>query len=422
MSQHSQGKLVVVGQGYVGLPLAMRAVTTGWDVVGLDVDATRVARLREGRSYVDDISSMELKAALAGGRFMPTDDYSQCAGFDVVVITVPTPLADGNPDLSYIVSSCRSLAPMLRSGATVILESTTYPGTTEELVAPLLEGESGLRAGRDFHLGYSPERIDPGNETWTFTTTPKVVSGIDQASLTRVTEFYDTLVDRTVPVSSPREAELAKLLENTFRHVNIALVNELAMFAHQLGIDIWETIDAAATKPFGFMRFNPGPGVGGHCLPIDPSYLSWQVKQALGHPFRFVELANDVNDHMPDYVVRRISARLNQDRKAVNGSRILLLGVSYKKNSGDARESPAIRVAELLLAMGGDVHACDQHVEGPLPRGVQLVDLSEEEIRAADLVVVLTDHDQVDYPLVSRHAHAVLDCRRVPALGNAELL
>ena len=416
------GKVVVLGQGYVGLPLAMRAAEVGWDVVGIDLDEKRAQRLKDADSYVEDISSEQLRAALASGRYQPSDGYAAAEGFDVAVITVPTPLRDGNPDLSYIEDASRSLAEFLSAGATVILESTTYPGTTEELVAPLLEKGSGLTAGADFHLGYSPERIDPGNTTWTFVTTPKVVAGIDAASSAKVQGFYDTMVDRTVAVSSPKEAELSKLLENTFRHVNIALVNELAVFAHELGIDVWEAIDAAASKPFGFMRFTPGPGVGGHCLPIDPSYLSWQVKQALGQPFRFVELANDVNDHMPDYVVRRIGARLNAQKKPVNGSRILLLGMAYKKNTGDARESPAPRVAALLAGMGADVRACDPHVEMALPAGVDHVDLSQAEVGAADLVVVLTDHDAFDFDLVAEHAAHVLDCRRVPELGSAERL
>ena len=417
-----RGKLVVVGQGYVGLPLSMRAVEVGWDVVGVDLDQARVQRLREGSSYVEDVTSEELMAALASGRYLPAADYDQAGGFDVVVITVPTPLREGNPDLSYIEDSSRSLARCLIPGATVILESTTYPGTTEELVAPILEEGSGLKAGTDFHLGYSPERIDPGNKTWTFVTTPKVVSGIDEASLTRIKDFYDSVVDQTVPVSSPKEAELSKLLENTFRHVNIALVNELAMFANDLGIDVWEAIDAASTKPFGFMRFTPGPGVGGHCLPIDPSYLSWQVKQALGQSFRFVELANDINDHMPDYVVRRVTASLNERRLAVNGSRILLLGLAYKKNTGDARESPAPRVASLLAGMGADVRVCDPHVESAPPVGTTMVDVTAEELSSADLVVVLTDHDDFPFDLVEEHAVRILDCRRVSQLTSAERL
>jgi len=417
-----RGTLVVAGQGYVGLPLAVRAVEMGWNVIGVEPDELRAKRLQAGESYVDDITSEQLAAALKTGRYHPTPGYDQCQGFDVAVVTVPTPLRDGNPDLSYIEDASRSLARGLTKGATVILESTTYPGTTEELVAPILEEGSGLTAGADFHLGYSPERIDPGNKTWTFVTTPKVVSGIDATSLEKVRSFYDSVIDTTVPVATPKEAELAKLLENTFRHVNIALVNELAMFAHELGIDIWQAIDAASSKPFGFMRFTPGPGVGGHCLPIDPSYLSWQVKQSLGQPFRFVELANDINEHMPDYVVRRVTAALNEQKKPVNGSRILLLGMAYKKNTGDARESPGPQVAALLAAMGGVVRACDPHVEPALMDGVDLVELTSDELEQADLVVMLTDHDRFDFGLVAEHAGHVLDCRRVPQLGGAETL
>ncbi|MBA3653039.1 MAG: nucleotide sugar dehydrogenase, partial [Actinobacteria bacterium] len=338
-------KLVVVGQGYVGLPLAIRANEVGYDVVGLDLDNGRVKRLQAGESYVEDVSSDALAAALASGRYRPTADIADCAGFDIAVITVPTPLREGNPDLSFIEDAAQSIGPLVRPGATVILESTTYPGTTQELVLPILEDRSGLVAGTQFQLGYSPERIDPGSAVWTLVNTPKVVSGIDDVSLAAVDGFYRTIVERTVLVSTPKEAELAKLLENTFRHVNIALVNEIAMFAADLGIDVWEAIDAATTKPFGFMRFTPGPGVGGHCLPIDPSYLSWRVRDRLGHSFRFVELANDVNDHMPDFVVRRITAALNTRKQSVNGSRVLLLGLAYKKNTGDARESPALVIA-----------------------------------------------------------------------------
>ncbi len=416
-------KLVVVGQGYVGLPLAMRAVVVGHEVVGLDVDETRIKRLWHGESYVEDIPGDELASALASKRYLPTADYADAAGFDVAVITVPTPLREGNPDLSYIEESTASLARELRPGATVILESTTYPGTTEELVAPILESISGLVVGRDFHLGYSPERIDPGNQTWTFATTPKVVSGIDAASLQAVQGFYDSLIDRTVPVASTRVAELTKLLENTFRHVNIALVNELAMYSHDLDIDVWEAIDAASSKPFGFMKFTPGPGVGGHCLPIDPSYLSWQVKRSLGQPFRFVELANDINDHMPDYVVRRVVTALNRESKPVRGTRILLLGLAYKKNTGDARESPATRIAELLGSLGADLRACDPHVvESPALASCTRVDLTVEELQEADLVVVLTDHDSFDFAEVGRHARQVLDCRRATGIPGAEIL
>jgi UDP-N-acetyl-D-mannosaminuronic acid dehydrogenase/UDP-N-acetyl-D-glucosamine dehydrogenase len=405
------GMLAVIGQGYVGLPLAMRAVEVGWTVVGVEVDTGRVARLAAGDSYVEDVPAARLRAALASGRYRPTTSYADAAEFDVAVITVPTPLREGNPDLSHIEEAGRALAPLLRPGVTVVLESTTYPGTTQELLQPLLE-QGGLSAGRDFLLGYSPERIDPGNPQWGLVNTPKVVSGVDAPSLEAVQRFFDQIVEKTVPVSSPREAELAKLLENTFRHVNIALVNELAVFAHQLGIDIWEAIDAAATKPFGFMRFTPGPGVGGHCLPIDPSYLSWQVKRALGHSFRFVELANDVNDHMPDYVVQRTMLALNQKGLAVSGARLLLVGLAYKKNTGDARESPAARVAELLVGLGADVRVADPHVvEAHALVGVARVELTAAEVAEADGVLLLTDHDEFDLDLLAEAV--VLDTRHV---------
>src|SRR6266705_2044990 len=297
--------VVVAGLGYVGLPLAMRAAAAGHRVIGYDVDADRVKLLSAGESYIEDVPASQLMAAVSAGTFRPSSRADACAGFDVALVTVPTPLRDGLPDLACVEAASRTLARYLRPGATVIVESTSYPGTTQEQVRAWLEDGSGLVAGPDFHLGYSPERIDPGNRTWTLATTPKIVSGIDADSLAAVQAFYRGIADLTVAVSSPREAELAKLIENTFRHVNIALMNELAMFGRELGVDVWEAIDAASTKPFGFMRFSPGPGVGGHCLPIDPSYLSWRVERTLGQRFRFVELGNDINSYMPDYVVRR---------------------------------------------------------------------------------------------------------------------
>jgi UDP-N-acetyl-D-glucosamine dehydrogenase len=417
-------RVVVAGQGYVGLPLAVRAAEVGHQVVGYDVDARRVKRLAGGESYVEDVASSQIRAVLDSGDYRATDDATQVAGFDIAVITVPTPLRDGVPDLSYIESCSRTLGGHLRAGATVVLESTTYPGTTEELMVPILEEASGLLAGRDFHVGFSPERIDPGNKTWSFVRTPKVVSGIDAASLSVVQAFYDGIVDTTVPVSSPKEAELAKLIENTFRHVNIALVNEMAMFAKALGIDVWEAIDAAASKPFGFMKFTPGPGVGGHCLPIDPSFLSWKVERAVGVPFRFVELANDVNNHMPDYVVRRLMEAFNERRKTVNGSRILMLGLAYKPNTSDARESPSTRVAELLLNLGADVRGADPHVVDDIHADARLkrVEATAEEIAAADAVVLLADHAEFDYEMVVENARYVLDCRHRLSGPNVEVL
>ena len=402
--------LVVVGQGYAGLPVAMQAVQAGFHVVGFDVDVARIKRLAAGESHVEDVTSDELARALATGRYDPTDDPERTRGFDVAVIDVPTPLTEGVPNLSHVADAATMLSASLGPGATVILESTTYPGTTEGLVAGILEEGSGLVAGHDFHLGYSPERIDPGNATWHFVNTPKVVSGIDQESLDAVQTFFDRLVERTVPVSGTREAELSKLLENTFRHVNIALVNELAIFAAAMGIDVWEAIDAASTKPFGYLRFTPGPGVGGHCLPIDPSYLSWEVRRSIGQSFRFVELANDINARMPDYVVSRLTLALNRDRRSVNGSRVLLLGLAYKRNTGDIRESPGLVIAQNLTALGADVRVADPHVT-PGATSLHQVQLTADEVRKADAVVVVTDHDDFDMDMVQERARYVLDTR-----------
>jgi UDP-N-acetyl-D-glucosamine dehydrogenase len=405
-------KVVVLGQGYVGLPLALRSVMAGHDVVGFDVDQERIANLTAARTYIEDITDADLRGALATGRFTPSADPALLTGFDVAVISVPTPLRQGTPDLRFIESAGEMLGPHVTPGSCVILESTTYPGTTQDVLIPLLERASGLCAGPDFAVGYSPERIDPGNQQWQLHNTPKIVSGIDDASLQAVDKFFCTIVERTVPTAGVKEAELAKLLENTFRHVNIALVNELAIYAHGLGIDVWSVIDAAATKPFGFMRFTPGPGVGGHCLPIDPSYLSWQVRQTLGHSFRFVELANDVNEHMPDYVASRVTEHLNRRRLSVNGSKILLLGLAYKSNSGDARESPAIAVADRLHSLGAELVAVDDMIdERHVPEFVQLVTFAPELLRSADMVVVLTDHDSVDWAAIAEVADRVLDTR-----------
>jgi UDP-N-acetyl-D-glucosamine dehydrogenase len=419
----NQGKLVaVIGQGYVGLPVAMRASEQGYRVVGVDLDERRISGLKAGESYVEDISNDELATATAAG-YLATTDYADAAGFDFAVITVPTPLRESLPDLTFIESSGESLAPLLTTGATVILESTTYPGTTEELLVPILEKGSGLTAGVDFFVGYSPERIDPGNTTWGFVETPKVVSGINPASLERVQGFYDDLVNTTVPVSSPKEAELTKLLENTFRHVNIALVNELAIFAHQLGVNVWESIDAAATKPFGFMKFTPGPGVGGHCLPVDPSYLSWQVRRKLGQNFRFVELANDINDHMPDYVVQRLMQVLNREGRAVNGSKIVLVGLAYKRNSSDIRESPALRLIELLAEFGAEIVAVDDHIEDyRWPAGVAKASLDADLVESADALILITDHDDLDMGLLAGASTPVLDTRNRLTGANVERL
>lgn len=406
-------RAAVIGQGYVGLPVAVRAALAGYDVTGYEVDEAKVADLNAGRSHVEDISDDQLAEILATGNYRATADPSDLVGFQVAVVSVPTPMGEGVPDLSYIESAARTVAPHVSRGSTVILESTTYPGTTEELVGPILEAGSGLTAGTDFHLGYSPERIDPGNTQWRLENTPKVVSGVNDESLAAVQRFFDDIVETTVAVSGTREAELTKLLENTFRHVNIALVNELAMFAKDLGINIWESIDAASTKPFGYMRFTPGPGVGGHCLPIDPSYLSWQVERSLGQTFRFVELANDVNQHMPDYVVRRAQALLNDHAKAVKGSTVLVYGLAYKANTSDARETPSRPVISQLQDLGASILLADPHVAAAqFPAGVQPADGGPTDLMRCDLALYLVDHTDFDRDSIAGSGVPVLDCRR----------
>ncbi|MDA8295339.1 MAG: nucleotide sugar dehydrogenase [Actinomycetota bacterium] len=402
-------KVAVLGQGYVGLPLAILATEAGHQVVGYDPDEVRVASLTEGRSYVEDVSDVRLAAALLKG-YKASTQPTVLSNFDVAVITVPTPLTEGVPDLSFVLAATDTVADFLRPGRLVVLESTTYPGTTEELLGPSLESRTGLVAGIDFHLAYSPERIDPGNPQFNLANTPKLVAGITTQSLSMALDFYSSIIEKVVPVSRPREAELAKLIENTFRHVNIALVNEIAMFAHDLGVDIWEALDSASTKPFGFMRFNPGPGVGGHCLPIDPSYLSWHVQKSLGQKFRFVELANDINDHMPAYVVQRLMEGLNERQVPLRGSKVMLVGLTYKPNTSDLRESPGLQIANRLDALGADLLYVDSHV--PLTTQIECVSLSAETIADMDAVVILTDHDDVDYRLIEQCARYVLDTRR----------
>lgn len=404
--------LVVIGQGYVGLPVAMRAAESGLNVLGLDVDNRKVYALNNAESYIDDISDTQLNRVVNSGKYRASSNYNDAVGFDCAIITVPTPLQESVPDLGFIEAAATDLAPHITKGATIVLESTTYPGTTEELLVPILERGSGLKAGEEFYVGYSPERIDPGNKKWTFVNTPKVISGINEASLEKVQEIYEQLVEKTVAVSTPKEAELTKLLENTFRHVNIALVNELAVFAHQLGVNIWEAIEAANSKPFGYMKFTPGPGVGGHCLPVDPSYLSWEVRRKLGTSFRFVELANDVNDHMPEYVVQRLLTLLNRSKKALNGSTVLVVGVAYKPDTGDQRESPSLKIIDLLQEYGATIIAADNHVpEFQWNNDVERVELNETTVGRADAAVVVTPHSDIDLSLLDDLP--VLDTRNV---------
>jgi len=404
--------VAVIGQGYVGLPVAVRAAEVGFKVIGVESNVSRLEALQSCVSFVEDVSDEALVNATSLG-YRAVANLGDAPVPDIIVISVPTPLKDGLPDLGFIREAALDVGEVLVKGACVILESTTYPGTTEEFLLPILCERSGLDRG-DFLLGYSPERIDPGNPNFGLVNTPKVVSGIDEDSSEVVAAFFGALVDQVVPVASCAEAEMTKLLENTFRHVNIALVNELARFSADLGVDIWRVIDAASTKPFGFMRFTPGPGVGGHCLPIDPSYLAWQVRQRSGQPFRFVELANDINDHMPDYVVERVVAMLNDERKPVKDSRIIALGLAYKANSSDWRESPSLAVVRKLRELGAEVTVCDPAISKstPVPEDIVIsgVDAISGEV---DLAVVLTAHDLFDWDWVARSFPLILDTRNV---------
>ena len=398
----------------------MAAVTAGFDVVGFDLAVERTKNLADGTSFTADVPDAELQAALATGRYTATDQPDGCADFDVAIITVPTPLREGDPDLTYIAAAARTLSGYLKAGATVVLESTTYPGTTEELMVPLLEAGSGLTAGRDFSVGYSPERIDPGNDVWKFGNTPKVVSGIDEPSLAKVAEFYGSIVETVVPVAATKVAELSKLLENTFRHVNIALVNELAIFAAELDIDIWAAIDAASTKPFGYMKFTPGPGIGGHCIPLDPHYLAWKMR-TLNYKTRFIDLASEINSGMPDYVVEKVSRALNDTRKAVHGSRVLILGVAYKRDIDDMRESPALDIMRLLEQRGATVVFHDPHVAMFREDGHEYhsIALTPEALASADAVVIVTDHKAYDWQMVVDNAALVVDTRNATGKTTA---
>ncbi len=404
--------VVIVGQGYVGLPLAQGAARAGLSVVGLDANPRTVEGLNAGRSHVDDISAAELQEMLDAG-YRASADPAVLADADVVVICVPTPLGDDNvPDLGYVTSAVESIAAHLTPGTLVVLESTTYPGTTEDLVLPLLEG-SGLRLDEGFHLAFSPERIDPGNERYGLRNTPKVVGGVTPASTEAARAFYSRIVDTVVTTRGAREAEMAKLLENTYRHVNIALVNEMARFCHDLEIDLWDVIAAASTKPFGFAPFYPGPGVGGHCIPIDPNYLGYHVQRRLGYPFQFVELAESINNSMPAYVVDRVQDALNTTSKPLNGSRVLLLGVTYKADIADQRVSPARPVGELLIAKGADVRFHDPRVSvwELEDRRLDVVEDLDAAVDEADIVVVLQTHREYDLEALADRSALFFDTR-----------
>jgi UDP-N-acetyl-D-glucosamine dehydrogenase len=399
----------IVGLGYVGLPLAVAFAEAGHDGIGLDSNATRVEHLQAGTSHVEDISDEQLAAV--AGRLEFTTMTRRLALADAVLICVPTPLTpQREPDLGPLLGAAGALAGVLRRGQLVVLESTTYPGTTRERLLPLLE-ETGLSAGRDFHLAFSPERVDPGSIGRSLGTTPKIVGGLTPACTERACALYAEVCPQVVPVSSPETAEMAKLLENIFRSVNIALVNELAMLADRMDIDIWEVVDAAATKPFGFMRFDPGPGMGGHCLPVDPFYLTWKARE-YDVATEFIELAGKVNQTMPYFCLEKIERALNDDSRAVRGAKVLVLGVAYKGGVGDMRESPALKIIKLLRGRGAEVSYHDPHVPELTEHELRSVDL-DEGVAAADLVVLVTAHPGVDHEAVARNASRLLDLRGI---------
>ncbi len=404
----------IIGLGYVGLPLAVEAGKAGFDVLGFDVNPAVTDLINQGESHIGDVPAEEVAALRTGGRLEATTDMSRLAECDVISICVPTPLSKTrDPDVSYIISASEAVAGGLREGQLVILESTTYPGTTREVLLPRLE-ETGLQVGEDFHLCFSPERVDPGNAVWTTKNTPKVVGGITAACTAAGEAFYAQFLDTIVPVSSSEAAEMTKILENTFRAVNIGLVNETAIIAERLGVDVWEVIDAAATKPFGFMKFTPGPGLGGHCIPVDPHYLSWKMR-TLNYKTRFIELASDINSEMPYFVVDKVREALNRQQKSVNGSSIFVLGVAYKRDIEDVRESPALDVIQLLQEDGASVSYHDPYVSELSEEGIALesVALTDEAMSSADAVVILTDHTDIDYGRVVAQSGVLIDARHI---------
>jgi UDP-N-acetyl-D-glucosamine dehydrogenase len=419
-------KVGVVGLGYVGLPLAVEFAKAGFEVIGLDVSASKVESINRGVSYIPDVPTETLAELVKSGKLCATTDYNDLRQADTVSIAVPTPLRKTkDPDMSFVIEAIDSIARVCHAGMLVVLESTTYPGTTEELVVPRLLND-GFKVGEDVFVAFSPERIDPGNVKYGVRNTPKVVGGVTPDCTEVVVALYSTAVDTVVPVSSPTTAEMVKLLENTFRAVNIGLVNELALMCDKLGVDAWEVINAARTKPFGFMPFYPGPGLGGHCIPIDPLYLSWKLK-TLNYTARFIELASEVNTAMPEYVVEKVTNALNDDRKSVNGSKIVVLGVAYKRDVDDVRESPALDVISLLRNKGADVSFHDPHVSKVRLENEEImtgVDYSDALLDGADCAVIVTDHSAFDYQRILDHATLVVDTRHAtqPRVGKARVV
>ena len=411
--------LAVIGLGYVGLPLAIEAANNKLKVAGYDINESVVDSLNKSISHVEDISNKVLKDALSKDLLI-TSDSNILGDSEYIVISVPTPLTDYQPDLSYVEAATKSIAENLKKGQIIILESTTYPGTTLEIVKPILEKNSSLLAGEDFLLGYSPERIDPGNKEWTFKNTPKIVSGINEKSLKKISEFYNSIIDEVVEVSGTREAEMVKLIENTYRQVNIAMVNELAILSNMLDIDIWEVVDAAKTKPFGFQSFRPGPGVGGHCIPIDPKYLSFKTRQ-IGQPVRFVELAQEINNSMPNYVISRISELMNKKEILLKNSKILILGVAYKKDIGDTRESPAIDIIESLLDKSVEVSFYDPYVDELIVNKESIFKEQDlEGISNYDMVIIHTPHTSFNNIDFENIKSLIFDTTGSFTISNAE--
>jgi UDP-N-acetyl-D-glucosamine dehydrogenase len=408
--------VAVVGLGYVGLPVAVHFAEAGFEVLGFDVSSDVVEAVNAGRSHIEDVRSGRVERLVSDARLEATGDFDRLSSAEAVVICVPTPLSKTrDPDISFIKRAVDEVRDRLEEGQLVVLESTTYPGTTREMVLETLR-ESGLEPGEGFYLAFSPERIDPGNEEWTFANTPKVVGGLTDACHRLAVALYGQVVDEVVEVSSPEAAELSKLLENTFRAVNIGLANEMAVIADRLGIDIWEVIDAAATKPYGFMRFHPGPGLGGHCIPVDPQYLAWKM-ETLEYRTRFIQMASEINAEMPRFVVEKVTDALNVEQKAVNGSSVLVLGVAYKPNVDDTRESPALDIIRLLERKGAEVRYHDPHVPevdvfGSTHRSSPL---TRDLLESCDAVVVATDHDAIDWDMTGRHAPLVVDARNAMA-------
>ena len=411
--------VAVIGLGYVGLPLAIQATSSNLKVYGYDIDENKISNYNLGKSTIEDISDKELKASLEKGLFLSSDP-KYLSESETIVISVPTPLTDYQPDLSYVKAAAETIAKNITKNQIIILESTTYPGTTVEVLIPVIEEISNLKAGVDFFVGYSPERIDPGNDTWNFKNTPKVISGINDESLSKIENFYEKIIDSVVKVSGTKEAEMVKLLENTYRHVNIALINELAILCNMLEIDIWEVVNAAKTKPFGFESFRPGPGVGGHCIPVDPNYLSFKTRQ-IGKPVRFVELAQEINNSMPSYVVSRLLEKMNLLEKPFKNSKILILGVAYKKDIGDVRESPAIGIIENLFERGVNVKYYDPFVNSILvnKKYVEKED-SFDNIDKYDLVLVHTAHTDFENFDFSKVSVPIFDATGSDHFKNAE--